>query len=160
MTTVHFITIFPNIWFTYFEISPIHNDSDIASISTTIKKFCIEHNIQKMIRCDKDINYWNQSGKYIHDIKSQMMNDEITMLTKYYQAKNNEIHDNYLKHVPTLIISHNQLEISMGLLILFMKKYGDQDINNSIKMVQQKLSVNSSSIMFSDSMIRLLQLAK
>lgn len=154
---VHFITIFPNIWFTYFELSPIHTNEDVISISTNIKKFCGDKGITKLIRCDKDVNYWNQSGKYITDIKTQMMNDEITMLNKYYQTKITEIYDNYMKNIPTMIISHAQLEISIGLLISFMKKYADININTSIKLVQEKLCVHG--ITFSDSMIRLLQLA-
>ncbi len=158
-TKVHFITIFPNIWFTYFEISPIHTDEDVASISTNIKKFCGEKGITKLIRCDKDVNYWNQSGKYINEIKTQMMNDEITMLNKYYQSKNTEIYNNYAKNIPTIIISHSQLEISIGLLVYYMKKYTDISIHNSIKIVQEKLCIHGNTITFSDSMIRLLQLA-
>ena len=152
---VKFITILPNIWFTYFEISPIHTDADVASISTTIKKFCIDRGIQKMIRCDKDVNYWNQSNKYINDIKTQMMNDEIGMLVKYYNTKINEIHGNYVNHLPTLIISNSQLEISIGLLVMFMKKYTDSTIQNAIKIVTEKLCIYGAS--FSDTMIRLLQ---
>ena len=68
-----------------------------------------------------------------------------------------EIYDNYMKNIPTMIISHSQLEISIGLLISFMKKYADININTSIKLVQEKLCVHG--ITFSDSMIRLLQLA-
>lgn len=153
---VHFITIFPNIWVTYFEISPIHTDADITGISTSIKKFCIERGISKMIRCDKDINYWNQSGKYIAEIKTQMMNDEITMLIKYYQTKIAEIHGNYMKHIPTLIISHSQVEIVISLLVMFMKKYCDMNVQNAIKIVQEKMCVHG--VAFSDSMIRLLSL--
>lgn len=158
MTTVRFITILPNIWLTYFEIPAVRQDSDIANISATIKKFSLERGIQKMVRCDKDINYWNKSETYIADIKSQMILDEINMLVKYYNSKISEIHENYTNHQPTLIISHSHLEIVIGLLVMFMKRYCNMEINEALNIVKDKLSIHH--IVLSDSMIRLLQMAK
>jgi hypothetical protein len=157
MATAHFITIFPNIWVVYFKISPIHTADDIAQLSVTVRRFCTTHDISKTIRCDKDIGYWNKSGNYIAAIGIPMRTDEIQMVLQYYKTKCLEIHGNYAKHIPTLIISHTQIELTVGLFVYFMKTYGSMMVPTAIKTVQGKLGVGGD-ISFSDAMIQLLQL--
>lgn len=156
MSNIHFYTIFPNLWFSYFDIN-----ADMVIISAQIKKLAQAHGISSIIRCDKDTSFWNKSNGYIADIKAQMILDEIDMLIKYYDAKCSIIKSNYYGYKPTLIISNNvSLETSIGLLAHFLKIYANMGIKDALKLVEDKLGLNSKngSLILSDAMIRLLQL--
>ena len=58
----------PSIWVCHIDKkNKIHMD-----IQSSLYKFCKEKRIDKVLRMDNDITYWNISDKYIGDNKTQM----------------------------------------------------------------------------------------
>jgi poly-D-alanine transfer protein DltD len=156
--TLHLINVLPNVWMSYISGVESITQNDISTISAKLKHFCEQKDIKKMIRLDKDLGYWNNIEKpYTQEIKKQMIDDEIQMLTTYYNTKINEIHSAYLSHNTTLIISSSKsLELSIGLLAFFMKKYGAMTIPQAIQSVNTKICAP---LQFSSNMNRLFQMS-
>lgn len=155
--TLHIINVLPNVWMSYISGISSITTNDIATISANLKHFCEQKEIHKMIRLDKDLGFWNNIEKsYNQEIKNQMIQDEIKMLYKYYNTKIDEIYNSYLSNIPIIIISSStSLELSIGLLSIFMKKYGELTITQAIQSVNTKICAP---IQFSQNMSRLFQM--
>ena len=73
---IYFTNIIPSVWLGYIVGKPN------IEISTKLKKFCVLKKMKKIVRLDKDIDYWHKSRDYINEIKNQMLKNEIERLTK------------------------------------------------------------------------------
>jgi len=143
--SIQYVNIFPNVWVFYLN----GNVSNANNVSVNLKKFCDTNKIKKIIRIDKDVKYWNKSENYIDAIKKQLMQDEIKKLTSYYKKKNFEIKRNYYDNETVLIISNNQLEIVIGMFIIFLKDYADMELKSILLSLQSKFNTK---ITLSDNM--------
>ena len=130
---IYFTNIIPTVWIAYL------TGSANMQIHTQLKKFCDQKSIKKVIRIDKDIDYWHKSRDYINEIKQNLLKHEIDLLYTYCQDKSTILHNNYLNGVETLIISDRRLELISCLVITFLKKYADMTPQQSFSAIQTKL---------------------
>ena len=130
---IYFTNIIPSVWLGYIVGKPN------IEISTKLKKFCVLKKMKKIVRLDKDIDYWHKSRDYINEIKNQMLKNEIEKLTKYYLLKSEDLHKTYYNNTEMLILIDNRLELAVGLFLIFFKKYADMDIKQSFTAIQSKM---------------------
>ena len=110
-------------------------------IQSSLYKFCKEKNIDKVLRMDNDITYWNISDKYTGDNKTQMKLKELKKLYEYYCDKIKLIDKCYTNDTVLLIISHDKLELLYGLFVCFMIKYADLPLNKSMMSAKNKIGL-------------------
>ena len=113
---IYFTNIIPSVWLGYIVGKPN------IEISTKLKKFCVLKKMKKIVRLDKDIDYWHKSRDYINEIKNQMLKNEIERLTKYYLLKSEDLHKTYYNNTEMLILIDNRLELAVGLFLIFFKR--------------------------------------
>lgn len=137
MGIITFSMFLPSIWFCHIDKkNKIHMD-----IQSSLYKFCKEKNIDKVLRMDNDITYWNISDKYTGDNKTQMKLKELKKLYEYYCDKIKLIDKCYTNDTVLLIISHDKLELLYGLFVCFMIKYADLPLNKSMMSAKNKIGL-------------------
>jgi len=147
-----FICILPNIWIGFY--NNINKETTDFN-KQRIQQFCNCHNISELIRIDKDTQYWKKSDKFINDIKKNMINHEITTLTKYFVKISDKINNNYKNNKNTLILNNSNLEIITGLYIIFNHKFANLHFQKSINVIQLLLGTQ---IILSENMKQLVRL--
>jgi hypothetical protein len=147
-----FICILPNIWIGFY--NNINKETTNYN-KKRIQQFCNCHSISELIRIDKDTQYWRKSDKFINDIKKNMINHEISVLTQYFIKISGKINKNYKNNKNTLILNNSNLEIITGLFIIFNQKYVRQDYQKSIHVFQLLLGTQ---IILSENMKQLIRI--
>ncbi len=142
----------PNIWIGFY--NNINKETTDYN-KKRIQQFCNCHSISELIRIDKDTQYWKKSDKFINDIKKNMINHEISILTQYFIKISNKINKNYKNNKNTLILSNSNLEIITGLFIIFNQKYSALQYQKSIDVIQLLLGTQ---ISLSENMKQLIRL--
>ena len=142
----------PNIWIGFYNNV---NKETTDYNKKKIQQFCNCHSISELIRIDKDTQYWKKSDKFINDIKKNMINHEISILTQYFIKISNKINKNYKNNKNTLILSNSNLEIITGLFIIFNQKYSALQYQKSIDVIQLLLGTQ---IILSENMKQLIRL--
>jgi len=147
-----FICILPNIWIGFYNNI---NQTTTDYNKKRIQQFCNCHGISELIRLNKDTEYWKKSDKFINDIKKNMMNYEISNLTKYFIKISDKIMKNYKNNKNTLILNNNNLEIITGMFIIFNHKYSGMNYQKSIDAFQLLLGTQ---IILSENMKQLIRI--
>lgn len=135
MGIITFSSFFPSIWVCHIDKKNKIN----MNIQGCLYKFCKSKNISKVIRMDNDINYWNISERYNGESKEQMVVQELKKVYEYYCDKIKVIDKCYDDDVQLLIISHAKIELLYGLLVCFLVKYGDLQLDKSMMTIKHKL---------------------
>tara|TARA_B100000902_G_scaffold399319_1_gene469590 strand:+ start:1939 stop:2418 length:480 start_codon:yes stop_codon:yes gene_type:complete len=151
-SNLKFICMLPNIWIGFY--NNINKETTDYN-KKRIQQFCNCHSISELIRIDKDTQYWKKSDKFINDIKKNMINHEISILTQYFIKISNKINKNYKNNKNTLILSNSNLEIITGLFIIFNQKYSALQYQKSIDVIQLLLGTQ---ISLSENMKQLIRL--
>ena len=151
-SNLKFICMLPNIWIGFY--NNINKETTDYN-KKRIQQFCNCHSISELIRIDKDTHYWKKSDKFINDIKKNMINHEISILTQYFIKIINKINKNYKNNKNTLILSNSNLEIITGLFIIFNQKYSALQYQKSIDVIQLLLGTQ---ISLSENMKQLIRL--
>lgn len=138
---LYFVNIFPGIYLFYFQTLKENNHKVNKSlIISKLSQFIQKKNIEKIIKINEDTKFWFRNEQYENAIESQLEYIEIEKLLEYYNIKIKELKNNYYENKNTLIISTNNIDISTGLFILFLKNNCNMDYKKAIQCIESKLA--------------------
>ena len=138
---LYFVNLFPNIYLFYFQTLKENNHKvDKSLILSKLSQFINKKNIEKIIKINEETKFWFRNEKYENKIESQLEYIEIEKLLEYYNIKCKELKNNYYNNKNTLIISTNNIDISTGLFILFLKNNCNMDYKKAIECIESKLA--------------------
>ena len=139
---MNFYQILPNIWICY--INPNYTQTMNTSPTQFLRIFTNKHNITKLIKPNKYLEFFGKSQQYIDLIKEQMEKDEIKKLYNYLLIISKNLFDYYVQGENTLIISGTDIYKSLSLIIVFLVKYADMNIQQSFTAIASKIPLNLS----------------
>ena len=103
------------------------------------------NNIINIINCNKYLNY--SSHKYKSPLKEKLEANEIKHTIKFLLKITEFIFNNLKNQNNTLIYCHNNLNISISVIIAFMMRYGKMNKENTVNILKSKInSISISSI--------------
>ena len=138
---LYFVNLFPNIYLFYFQTLKENNHNvDKSLILSKLSQFIKKKNIDNVIKINEETKFWFRNEKYESKIESQLEYIEIEKLLEYYNIKCKELKNNYYNNKNTLIISTNNIDISTGLFILFLKNNCNMDYKKAIECIESKLA--------------------
>jgi len=135
-----FVNIFPNIYLFYFQTLKENNyQVNKPFILNKLSKFINKNNIDKIIKINEEASFWFRNDQYINQIEKQLEHIESDKLFEYYNLKIKELKNDYYDNKNVLIISTNNIDISIGLFILFFKINCNMNYKKAIESIQSKL---------------------
>lgn len=141
---LHFVNILPNIYWFFIEPKKDEKHINNSLVSNRIKEFCNVKNINKIIRLDQDTSYWNKHNMYNAQIQKQILEMEEKKLFDYFEAKTQQILNDYQNFNKTLIISNNNTDTAIALFIYLLKQLCNMNYSQSIISIQSKMKKNIS----------------
>ncbi len=139
---MNFYPILPNIWICY--INPEYIQSINKQPTQILREFTQKHNVTKLIKSHKDLAFFGKSQQYIDLIKEQMEKDEIKKMYAYLLNTSKNLFDYYLQGDNTLIISGTDIYKALSIIIAFLVKYADMNIQQSFTAIASKIPLNLS----------------
>ena len=137
---MNFYQILPNIWICY--INPNYTQTMNTSPTQFLRIFTNKHNITKLIKPNKYLDFFGKSQQYIDLIKEQMEKDEIKKLYNYLLNISKNLFDYYLQGENTLIISGTDIYKSLSIIVTFLIKYADMNVQQSVTAISSKIPIN------------------
>lgn len=135
-----FVNIFPNIYLFYFQTLKENNHKvNKPFILNKLSEFIKKNNIDKIIKINEETSFWFRNEQYINQIESQLESIESDKLFEYYNLKIKELKNDYYSNKKVLIISTNNIDISIGLFILFFKIKCNMNYKKALESIQSKL---------------------
>ena len=103
------------------------------------------NDIKHLINCNKYLNY--SSHKYNSPVKETLEKNEINHTIKFFIKITEYIFNNLKSFNNTLIYCHNNLNISVAIIIAFIMRYGKLDKKTTVRLLKSKiLSISVSNI--------------
>ena len=137
---MNFYQILPNIWICY--INPNYIESMNKQPTQILREFTQKHNITKLFKPHKDLIFFGKSQQYIDMIKDQMEKDEIKKLYNYLQNISKNLFDYYTQGENTLIISGTDIHNALSIIVAFLIKYADMNIQQSFTSISSKIPLD------------------
>ena len=137
---MNFYQILPNIWICY--INPNYIESMNKQPTQILREFTQKHNITKLFKPHKDLIFFGKSQQYIDMIKDQMEKDEIKKLYNYLQNISKNLFDYYTQGENTLIISGTDIHNALSIIVAFLIKYADMNIQQSFTAISSKIPLD------------------
>ena len=137
---MNFYQILPNIWICY--INPNYIESMNKQPKQILREFTQKHNITKLFKPHKDLIFFGKSQQYIDMIKDQMEKDEIKKLYNYLQNVSKNLFDYYAQGENTLIISGTDIHKALSIIVAFLIKYADMNIQQSFTAISSKIPLD------------------
>ena len=135
-----FVNIFPNIYLFYFQTLKENNHQvNKPFIINKLSQFINKNNIDKVIKINEETSFWFRNNQYINQIEKQLEHIESDKLYEYYNLKIKELKNDYYDNKNVLIISTNNIDISIGLFILYFKINCNMDYKKAVESIQSKL---------------------
>ena len=107
-----------------------------------LREFTQKHNITKLFKPHKDLIFFGKSQQYIDMIKDQMEKDEIKKLYNYLQNISKNLFDYYTQGENTLIISGTDIHNALSIIVAFLIKYADMNIQQSFTAISSKIPLD------------------
>ena len=119
------IEIQPGLW--------LGNEKSVKNLN-----FIKTNNIVNLINCNKYLNY--SSHKYKSPIREKLEINEIKHTIKFLLKITDFIFTNLKNLNNTLIYCHNNLNISIAVIIAFIMRYGKLSKENTVNLLKSKIN--------------------
>ena len=96
------------------------------------------NNLLNIINCNKYLNY--SSHKYKSPIREKLEEDEIKHTIKFLLKITDHVFNNLKTFNNTLIYCHNDLNISIAIIIAFIMRHGKLKKDTVVKLLKSKIS--------------------
>jgi len=124
---VEAIEILPDLW--------------MGNIESSINLgFQEENNITCLINGQNDLNFWGKSKEYNEPIKQNIIRYEVTKTCKYLMEVTEYINHNLKNNKVILVYCKNCIQISPTIILSYLIRYGEININTGIQIIRTKFS--------------------
>ena len=98
------------------------------------------YNINCMINCIKDLNFWGKSKEYNELIKNNIERYEIDKMYNYLMEVTEFIYHNLKNNKVILVYCEDGIQKSPTIVAAYMIRYGNMDIPNSVQAIKSKFN--------------------
>ena len=120
--------ILPNLWL---------GNMKIAQTSS----FFIEHDINCVINCSKDIPFYNDKCKNVRiSVHDNLERQEIAKLYEYFDSSADFIHEQLSNNRNILVHCYAGIQRSASIILAYLIKYSSITLKNGVNLIQSKRS--------------------
>ena len=129
---------YSNVWI----ISNFDNEKiSTDNLLTYISKVKQNHNINKTINLDKEFKFWSSTytSRFNQTISTQIILDNQKQAISMFKKLSRLITNSFINQQQILIFTSLKNECLLGLLVYFISKEGDVDLEKAVNTVNSKL---------------------